>query len=41
MKNGASNTLNPVETLSGEVGKKASERTDINYADYIMNWDEF
>ena len=41
VKNGASNTQEPVETFSGEVKEKASERTDINYADYIMNWDSF
>lgn len=41
VKNGANNAQKPVETFSGEVKQKASERTDINYADYIMNWNEF
>ena len=41
VKNGTSNTQKPVETFSDEVRQKTSERTDINYADHIMNWDDF
>jgi len=41
VKNGANNTQKPVEMFSGESKPKASEYTDINYADRIMNWDEF
>jgi hypothetical protein len=41
VKNEENNNQKPVETFSGEVKQKASERTDINYADYIRNWGEF
>ena len=41
VKNGTNNTQKPVDTFSGEVKQKASERTDINYADYIRNWGDF
>ena len=41
VKNEVNNNQKPVETFSGEVKQKASERTDINYADYIRNWGEF
>lgn len=41
LKNEANNTRIPVETFNGEFKPKASERTDINYADYIRNWDVF
>jgi len=41
VKNRTKNTQKPVDTFSGEVKQKASERTDINYADYIRNWGDF
>ncbi len=40
-RKGSVNIPKPIETLSADSEPESSEPTDINFADYIMNWDEF